>query len=146
MKNKREVNVVKLVENMMVILVMFTIIIILAKPLGELVAQNLKTSAETSTRGTIEMVKELYTTINITDEVNLPFKVVYKNDGYTIYSNNEVYTPTMTLNLQDKDKLPTEGSVTVEKDGTIVVKNLKFGLYKCNQNSEGADNELVCKI
>lgn len=124
---------IKMVENGLVIILLFVIITILLPSVTSLVAKSLQLSAQTSTQGTIDMVKSLYTTINLTDEVNLPFKVIYNKDGYTIYSDNKKYTPKEEIKVSISGKMPTGGSVEITTGGQVTVKDLKFGSITCNQ-------------
>ncbi len=124
---------IKMVENGLVIIVLFIIIMILFPAVTKLINKSMQTSAQISTKNIIENVKTLYTTINLIDEVNLPFKVVYNENGYKIYSNNNEYTPGAMARATMKGKMPTSGSIEITKDGVVVVTNLKFGSYTCNQ-------------
>ncbi len=124
---------IKMVEN----------IIILLPSVTSLASKSLQVSAQTSTINSIEMVKGLYTTINLTDEVNLPFKVVYNKEGYKIYSDGKEYIPKESIKVTISGKNPTDGSIEITTEGKIIVKNLKFGSLKCNQSS---DSKLTCKI
>ena len=45
--------------------------------------------------------------------------------------------------LDDEGKLPKGGSITIKTNGDIVVKNLKFGLYKCNSE---VDDKVICEL
>ena len=126
----------KISENGLIIIAISIISIILLPSLYIIFDNSFKSSAQTSTIETIEMVKDLYTSINLVDEVNLPFKVVYSNNNYTIYSNNKKYTPSKSVKVDVNGKMPTSGSVTIKTDGTAEVNKLKFGLYKCSQKKE----------
>ena len=133
---------IKMVENGLVIILLFIIIVILLPSVTTMASKSMQSAAKTNTIANIEFVKELYTTINLTDTVNLPFKVVYTDDGYKIYSNKTRYKKTVNVKLDSKNKLPTEGSIEIKEDGYTVVKNLKFGGYKCNQEKY---MEIICE-
>ncbi len=134
---------IKMVENGLVIILLFVIIIILLPSVTAVISKSMQMSAKTNTKGTVEIVKELYININLTDDVILPFKVIYNKKGYEIYSGGEKYTPVKTIKIKNEGKLPTSGSVEIDSEGYTTVKNLKFGLYKCNQIKDG---DIVCEI
>ena len=134
---------IKMVENGLIIILLFVIIVILLPSVATIISKSLSLSAKTSTSGTIEIVKELYINLNIEGDIALPFKVEYNKEGYVLYSNNKRYTPKKNIKVKSKGKLPTGGSIEIKKDGLIIIENLKFGICKCNQDES---QELVCKI
>lgn len=139
---------IKMVENGLVIIVLFIIIILLTSPLRKIIEKTQLQSAETSTDNTFHMVKNLYTEINLVDVVDLPFKIVFdknKSKGYTIYSNEIEYTPSSTVHLKIDGKLPTSGSVEIKRDGEVETLNLIFGNYICNKTSIKAKEECIKK-
>ena len=124
------------------ILVFFLIILIILVPSVSKIVYNMsKDSATTSTKGTIDTVKSFYVDMNLLNEVGLPFKVVFDKDGYTFYEMNKKVNYERHLNIKNIGKLPTAGSVQINVDGTVTVKNLTFGNFKCNQTN---DENLVC--
>ncbi len=124
------------------IMVFFLIIIIIVWPSLSKMFYNMRhDSAITSTKGTIETVKSFYVNVNLTNEVALPFKVVFTKDGYTYYENGKKVNYERQLNIKNDGELPKEGSVEIQTDGTVKVENLTFGNFKCNQTSE---QNLVC--
>ncbi len=133
----------KIVENIMIVVLLFVIIIILLPSVSVVMNKSLRSSAEISTKETAEAVKELYININLIDSVNVPFKVIYDNEGYTIYSNGIKYTPRQSIKIESEGKMPTSGSVEIDKEGFTTVKDLKFGIYKCNQIKDG---DITCEI
>ena len=145
MDNTKEI---KMVENGLVIIVLFVIIIILATPLKKIIEKTQLQSAETSTDNVFHMVKNFYTEINLVDVVDLPFKIVFdknKNKGYTIYSNEKEYIPSNKVHLKIDGKLPTSGSIEIKKDGEVETLNLIFGNYICNKKSIKAKEECIKK-
>ena len=105
---------IKMVENGLVIILLFVIIIILLPSVTAVISKSMQMSAKTNTKGTVEIVKELYININLTDDVILPFKVIYNKKGYEIYSGGEKYTPVKTIKIKNEGKLPTSGSVEID--------------------------------
>ena len=137
--------IVKMVENALVIIVPFAIIIVLFPTIQKMAEVTKKQTAETSTLGAFNMTKDYYTSVNLLDAVDLPFKVVYdKNEssGYTLYSANNKYTPSSGINLKIDGKLPESGSVEIKSDGEVEAKDLKFGNYVCNKKTISAP--IVC--
>lgn len=124
------------------IMVFFLIIIIIVWPSLSKIFYNMRRdSAITSTKGTIEIVKSFYIDMNLTNEVALPFKVVFTKDGYTYYEDGKKVNYKRQLNIKNKGELPKSGSIEIQIDGTVKVENLTFGNFKCNQTSE---QNLVC--
>lgn len=137
--------IVKMVENALVIIVLFAIIIVLFPTIQKMAEVTKKQTAETSTLGAFNMTKDYYTSVNLLDDVDLPFKVVYnKNEssGYTLYSANNKYTPSSGINLKIDGKLPESGSVEIKSDGEVEAKDLKFGNYVCNKKT--ISSPIVC--
>lgn len=137
--------IVKMVENALVIIVLFAIIIVLFPTIQKMAEVTKKQTAETSTLGAFNMTKDYYTSVNLLDAVDLPFKVVYnKNEssGYTLYSANNKYTPSSGINLKIDGKLPESGSVEIKSDGEVEAKDLKFGNYVCNKKT--ISSPIVC--
>ena len=135
-------NEIKMIENGLVITLLLIIIIILVPSFTKMIDKSMQLAAQTNTTNNIKMVKEMYIMSNLTDVVSLPFKVVYNNDGYKIYSNGKEYTKKGNIIVEKTRNLPSGGSIEIETNGNIIVKNLKFGKYKCNQiNTE----KPVCK-
>lgn len=140
--------IIKMVENGLVIIVLFVIIIILYKPLIKTIDKVKLQSAEESTRSAFNMVKNYYTSLNLTEEVNLPFKVVFDENqakGYIIYSNEKEYTPSGLIKLKIEGKLPTSGSVEIKEDGEVETLNLVFGKYICNKESIKSKEKCIIK-
>lgn len=128
--------VIKMVENGLVIIVLFVTIIVLFPSIEKIAEITKKQTAESSTLGAFNMTKDYYTSINLLDAVDLPFKVVYnknENEGYTLYSANSKYIPSSEINLKIEGKMPDSGSVEIKTDGEVEAKNLKFGNYICNK-------------
>lgn len=124
------------------ILVFFLIIIIILVPSVYKIVYNMaKDSATTSTQGMIDTVKSYYVDINLLNEVGLPFKVVFDEDGYTFYENGKKVEYESHLNIETTGKAPTSGSIQINTDGTVTVTDLTFGNFKCNQTNS---SDIVC--
>ena len=139
---------IKMVENALVIIALFIIIIILYNPLIKIIDKVKLQSAEESTLAAFNMTKNYYTTLNLVDVVDLPFKIVFDENqpkGYIIYSNEREYTPSDKIKLKIDGKLPTSGSIEIKKDGEVETLNLIFGKYICNKKSI-KDKEECIKI
>lgn len=133
---------IKMMENGLVIIILSIIIIILLPLFRQMIDKSKRLAAETYTIRNIEMVKEIYTLVSLNDEVNLPFKVVYNNDGYKVYINGKEYTKLNKLNIEAIDKYPTDGNIEIDLSGKIIVKDVKFGNYKCNSEK---DDKVICE-
>lgn len=132
-------NTTKIVEYVSVITILLIILIILVPSVSNIIYNVSKRSSEISTQGTIETIKAFYVNINLTKTVDLPFKVIFDNDKYTFYENGKKINLKSTLN--NRGKLPTAGSIQLNTDGSVTVKNLTFGKFVCNQTNK---KSLVC--
>ena len=131
------------IEYGLVILTLLIILIILTPSFTKIVSTAMYNSAKLNTEGSIATAKDIYTSINLKDEVALPFTVKYKNGKYTLYEDGRKYTVPNTIKIEVEGKQASSGQITINTDGQIVVKNLKFGLYACNQK---AGKTLDCKF
>lgn len=131
----------RVVEYGAVIIILLIVLAILVPSLQKIVYNIGKQSSITSTKGTIDIVKTFYTDMNLKNEVALPFKVVFNKDGYTFYEVGQKVNYKRQLNVKNSGKLPKAGYVEITVDGTVTVKNLTFGNFKCNQTNE---KNLVC--
>lgn len=139
---KHNVREMKIFENLLVIIALFVIIMILLPIINNIIDMSLASSAESGTTGTMENVKDLYSTINLTGgEVHLPFRVNFHKKGYTVYSDGVEYGTQKEIEITVQTQLPEDGYVQVNVDGTVSVKDLKFGEYICNSDKR---NNPVC--
>jgi hypothetical protein len=125
----------------LVIIVLFIVFIILTPSLLTIMYKSMKSGAELSTKGTIEVVKTLYIDGNLTKDIGLPFKVVFNGSSYKTYEHGNEITIDKELKIKNKGRLPSEGTVEINTDGTVIAKDLRFGLIKCNQTKDG---KLTC--
>lgn len=140
--------IIKIVENELVIIVLFIIIILLYSPVKKIIDKTKLQSAEENTRAAFNMTKDFYTTLNLVDVVDLPFKVVFDENhsrGYIIYSNGIEYVPTGAVQLKVDGKLPSSGSVEIKRDGEVETLNLVFGKFICNKKNIADDVSCVIK-
>ena len=131
----------RVMEYSAIVIFLMIILIILVPAVSKIVYNMAKDAATTSTKGTIDTVKSFYVDMNLLNEVGLPFKVVFDKDGYTFYEMDKKVNYERQLNIKNQGKLPKAGSVTINVDGTVSVKDLTFGNFKCNQTN---DQNLVC--
>ena len=142
MKEENERNsTIRIVEYSAIVVFFLIVLIILVPSVSKIVYNMAKDSATTSTKGTIDTVKSFYVDMNLLNEVGLPFKVVFDKNGYTFYENGKKVNYERHINIKNHGKLPKTGSVTINVDGTVSVKDLTFGNFKCNQTN---DQNLVC--
>ena len=131
----------KVVEYSAVVIIILVLLAILVPSLQKIVYNMSQNSSITSTKGTIEIVKTFYTDMNLTNEVGLPFRVVFNKNGYTFYEAGIKVNYKRRLNVKNTGKLPKAGYVEITIDGTVTVKDLTFGNFKCNQTNE---KNLIC--
>ena len=125
------------------ILVFFLVLLFVLVPLIQKIVYNMAwNAAMTSTKETVNTVKTFYTDMNLFNEVGLPFKVVFYEDGHEFYEFGKKVSYLYELNIQNDGELPTGGSVQINKDGSATVTDLTFGHFKCNQTNE---QNLECK-
>ena len=138
-----DTNRIKNIEYALVITTLFVILIILTPSLIKLIDAAMYNSAKLNTEGSIQTAKDIYTSINLTDELGLPFTIKYINGKYSLYENGEKYTPLKSVKIEVKGKQASSGKIIINTDGQLEVKNLKFGLYVCNQKPS---QTLDCKF
>ena len=114
----------RVMEYSAIVIFLMIILIILVPAVSKIVYNMSKDASVSNTKGTI-----------------LPFKVVFNKDGYKFYEMGNEVNYERHLNIQNQGKLPTAGSVEITIDGTVTVKDLTFGNFKCNQTNE---KNLVC--
>jgi len=128
----------KFVENNAVVIVLMVVFIVLTPYVISIIGNTWKKADESSSYAIIEHVKLLYVT-EAPIGAYLPFKVEYNRKGYIMYSDGSKYTPLSLEKVKLKGQKPKSGSVTIKEDGTVKVKNLRFGLYRCNSDK----NEII---
>lgn len=130
---KHNVREMKIFENLLVIVALFVIIMLLMPIINDIIDKTLASSAESGTTGTMENVKDLYSTINLTGgEVHLPFRIKFEKRGYKVYSDGVEYGTQKEIQITVQTQLPEDGYVQLNIDGSVTVKDLKFGEYICN--------------
>ena len=116
---------IRVVEYSAIMVFFLLILIILVPSISKIVYNMAKQSSITSTKGTIDTVKSFYTDMNLLNEVGLPFKVEFNEDGYTFYELGKKVNYERSLNIKNLGKLPTDGSVQINVDGTVTLLDLK---------------------
>ncbi len=130
---KQNVREMKIFENLLVIVALFVIIMLLLPIINNIIDMSLASSAESGTTGAMENVKDLYSTINLTGgEVHLPFRVKFEKKKYKVYSDGVEYGTEKDIQITVQTQLPEGGYVQLNTDGSVSVKDLKFGDYICN--------------
>ena len=138
--------IIKMVENGLVIIVLFVVLIYLTKPIQQLIETTRLQSMKESTRGIVNETKNYFTSLTIFDSVDYPFKIVFNEkdpNGYKIYSMGEEYTPGDDTKFNVTGKMPTSGSVELISDGEAKASNLKFGKFICNKADINAEEMCV---
>lgn len=139
--------IIKMVENGLVIIVLFVIIIILASPIGKIVDSFKLASVKESTREIFRESRNFYMNLNIFEEVGLPLKIVFDENaanGYVLYSRDQVFNPVDNTVLKFNGKLPTEGFIEINENEEPSAIKLKFGKFLCSKVN--TDAEVECSI
>lgn len=99
---------------------------------------SVKSTSESNTESAIKYTRELYTTLNMSEGVVLPFKLEFDRDKYTIYSQGIVYNQKGTKLVDSKRELPRTGYIEIKEDGSLDAQNLTYGIggYICSQTTE----------
>ncbi|MBR3229907.1 MAG: hypothetical protein IKF91_03675 [Bacilli bacterium] len=138
--------IIKMVENGLVIIVLFVILIYLTKPIEKLVESSRLQSVKESTRGVIKETRNYFTSLTLFDTVDYPFKIVFdekEESGYKLYAMGGEYTPVEDVKFRVTGKMPTSGSIELISDSETVVSNLKFGKFICNKADINAQEVCV---
>lgn len=130
-----EMNRTRRMEYSLVIIVVMVMFIILSPTIFKIISNSMYNTAKLNTQGTIDTIKEIYASSNITQEVGLPFTMKYKRGKFTMYENGVEFTMPETADVEISGKQASSGSVTITTKGEIVVKDLKFGLYACSKKA-----------
>ena len=132
---------IRVIEYGMVIIVLFIVLIIVLPSVSTITYNMSKDAAVTSTKNMIDSVKATYTNMNLKNEVALPFETKFNENGYTFYEMGKKVNYELTINIHIDGELPKSGSILINEDGTVTVKDLTFGKIKCNQIK---DQNLIC--
>lgn len=138
--------IIKMVENGLVIIVLFVVIIYLTKPIEKLIESSKLQSVKESTRGVVKETRNYFTSLTLFDNVDYPFKIVFDEkepNGYKIYSMGMEVNPTEDVKFRVTGKMPTSGSVELISDSEVSASNLKFGKYICNKVDINAEELCV---
>lgn len=132
---------IRVIEYGMVIIVLLIVLIIVLPSVSTITYNMSKDAAVTSTKNMIDSVKATYTNMNLKNEVALPFETKFNENGYTFYEMGKQVNYELTINIHIDGELPKSGSILINEDGTVTVKDLTFGKIKCNQIK---DQNLIC--
>ena len=138
--------IIKMVENELVIIVLLSVIIILARPIGKMIDITKVQSAKESTRGVIKETRNYFTSLTLFDNIDYPFKIVFDEkepNGYILYSMGQVYNPEEDIKFKVTGKMPTSGSIELISGGEVYASNLKFGKIICNKVNINAQEMCV---
>lgn len=125
------------------VLILCSTIFIIVSPFVYTIYKNMSLSAaKTSTYGTIEYVKSLYINANLDKDIGLPFTIEFTKDSYIAYSNKKKIKILTTRKVKLDGTKPKGGTVTINTDGLITVKDLEFGWRKCDMDKY---ENITCK-
>lgn len=141
-KNSDGVSETKSVENKAIVILLLIFLIILTPYVTSIIGTSWKKADEMSAKNTIENVKLIYLS-EVVSGAYTPFKIEYNRKGYTMYTAGIKYTSLGLEKVETKGQQPKGGSVTIKGDGTVKVKNLRFGILKCNSDK---DENIKCGL
>ena len=125
------------------VIILCCVIFIIVSPFVYQIYYNMSVSAaKTSTTGTIDYVKALYTNGNLEKEIGLPFTIEFTKDSFIAYDNDKKITLQTTRKIELDGKKPENGTVTIDEDGKVIVKELDFGWQTCNKEKDG---DITCE-
>ena len=138
--------IIKMVENGLVIIVLFVVLIYLTKPIEKLIESSRVQSVKESTRGVFKETRNYFTSLTLFDNIDYPFKIVFDEkapNGYVLYVRGSEYSPVEDIKFRVTGKMPTSGSVELKGDAEASASNLKFGKFICNKADINAEEICV---
>ena len=133
----------KILENFLIVIALIIISYILFPSIVKIYNYSLQSTNVTNTNSSIIYVRNVYSTINLYDNVKLPFRVEFNNGDYIMYEKGEQYNPAFAIPVNAGKDLPKSGYIEISEDGKISATNLNYniGNYVCNLTEE---NHPVC--
>lgn len=126
-------------EGVLIVVLLLVVFAILTPYVTRIVYKAQVNGAISSIEGLSVAIKTTYTEGNLTGVIALPFEIKYENKEYKAYSNG--------VEIDAKIKLegdsPKSGSIIINRDGAIELKEVKYGLVTCNKKA--TDSEATCK-
>ncbi len=138
-KNKIEINS-RQWEGVLIIVLLLVILIFLMPYVTKIIYKSQVTGAISSIEGLSVAIKTTYTEGNLTGIISLPFEIKYEDKEYTAYSNGKK----IDIYFKTDGGVPKSGSIIINRDGSIEVKDIKYGIVTCNKKAE--DSEVTCKL
>ena len=139
---KQKVNAIKEKnwEGTLVIVLLLIVLAILTPSLARIIYKSQVDGALSSAKGIVTAVETAYTEGNLLGVISLPFEVKYEDNNYITYSNGEEIT---IEKIRTEGRTPKSGSVIIDRTGSVVLRDLKFGFIACNKESK--DSEITCE-
>ena len=126
-------------ENIIVIVLLLIVFAILTPYVTKIVYDSQVSGAISSIEGLSLAVKTTYTEGNLTGVISLPFEIKYEDKEYVAYSNGAK----IDVDIKVEGGNPKSGSIIINRDGSIEVQDLKYGLVTCNKKAD--DSEATCE-
>ena len=118
-------------ENVIVIVLIGIIAIFLAPIIENMIYKAKVSSATTSANILVSQANIIYTRLNMTRTVGLPFMIDFNDDNtYDIYE--DIVITARNKKMDGVKKLPDKGSIVIDKGMQVSVRNLSYGDVVCN--------------
>lgn len=143
-----------LVELLAVIVILAIIALITTPVILNVIEDSRLNSAKDKAWGTIDAVRVAYATAQTEEqEVGIPYTIEYPKKSASDSTTDSTtggghgYGYINSTEVKASGENPTDGTVTINSDGSITATLLKFGNYSCStiNSSKALDaNKMVC--
>ena len=128
-------------QNTIISVVVIIIIIALIPPIYNMFKNASRSTVRNQASGAVDIAETLYIELNLKNEVGLPFKMEFTENGYKVYENNIEITIPEELVPDVKGEMPTGGDVVIDRNGDTIATDLIFGRYTC----DSIKGEVTCE-
>ena len=135
MKSKVEIKQ-KNWEGVLVVILLMLIFLVLVPYVYKIIYNAHLSGAISSCEGLVTAVKTAYTKGNLMDVIDLPFEIKYENENYTTFSNGK---KVRMEEIKVDGQVPSSGSVIINKDGEVEIRDLQFGKIICNKDAKNSE-------
>ncbi len=126
-------------ENVLVVVVLLIILAIVTPYFVTMIHKSKVRGAYVSTEGLVSAVQNAYLKGNLRDVMHLPFEIRYNNSEYIAYTNGQK----IQVEIKTNGNIPKSGSIILNDNAEVVVKDLKYGYITCNKKA--LDTKITCK-
>ena len=130
----------RVLENIIIITLIGVIFCLVFPIVQRIIYKSDLEGVKASVYGNIDSVKLLYLNESNSDEIDLPFTVVYTSKGYKLYIGKSEYNA--NNKIETHGRKPIGGKINISPTGLITVTNLDYKNYICSMPPGG---DLVCK-